>query len=538
MIPGADVDSSARDPPPQCHPGTREWLTKAIQEWFLDEKRAWDMLWLHGPAGVGKSAVAQSVAEYAAENNRLGAAFFFSRTSGRSDYARVWITIVYQLAVRIPEYHTLVARQLAADPDILRKAPHVQFKRLLVQPLAALSPRPKILIVLDGLDECEGEDAQLNIIELINNLIRSTPSFPVVWMVCSRLEYHLKRLFADNDFTIQCWRKELPIDSEESEEDVALFLRDSFREIRRKYSDIVDGSWPLERDISVVIGFASGLFAFASALVRYVRDPQYRNPPARLRALIQFLSSHRSDEGNPMQTLDLLYAQVLSEIHPDILPMALRILHTSYTNIMEEPAIVVANVYGITRDEFYSALSKLHSVLDVPLPRDAASRPVKILHQSFADYLWNPNRSIQYHRDVDTIASDLLRRSFTLASSTSFQIPGLVSRGDLSAVEVPLSWEPSNINDLAFLKRKLLQITGNSIIWPLHLQRYDENTFKILRTFNYNAIANAQWLGKDEYTHDRNKYFCQWLVSAVRLPSPVPLVQPQIFPLTVSSSTF
>ncbi len=94
MTPGADVDSSARYPPPQCHPGTREWLTKKIEEWLFDEQRKWDLLWLYGPAGVGKSAVAQTIAEYSLENGRLGAAFF-SRTNDRSDYARLWITIAY-----------------------------------------------------------------------------------------------------------------------------------------------------------------------------------------------------------------------------------------------------------------------------------------------------------------------------------------------------------------------------------------------------------------------------------------------------------
>lgn len=77
MTPVADVDSSERDPPPHCHPSTREWLTTSIEKWLMNEHRQWDLLWFHGATGVGKSTIAQTIAEYAAEQGRLGAASFF-----------------------------------------------------------------------------------------------------------------------------------------------------------------------------------------------------------------------------------------------------------------------------------------------------------------------------------------------------------------------------------------------------------------------------------------------------------------------------
>ena len=39
------------------------------------------MLWLFGPAGAGKSAIAKRIAEIATEKGLLIATFFFSRTS-------------------------------------------------------------------------------------------------------------------------------------------------------------------------------------------------------------------------------------------------------------------------------------------------------------------------------------------------------------------------------------------------------------------------------------------------------------------------
>jgi adenylylsulfate kinase-like enzyme len=43
------------------------------------------MFWLSGPAGTGKSAVAQTFAEKSLEQDRLGAAYFFFRLSSRNN---------------------------------------------------------------------------------------------------------------------------------------------------------------------------------------------------------------------------------------------------------------------------------------------------------------------------------------------------------------------------------------------------------------------------------------------------------------------
>lgn len=493
MTPGADVDSSARHPPPLCHPGTREWLTKKIKDWLYDEQRKWDLLWLYGPAGVGKSAVAQTLAEYCLENGRLGAAFFFSRTNDRSDYARLWITIAYQLAVRVPEYQVAVAKQIAADPALLKKAPPVQFKRLIVEPLSRISPRSKILIILDGLDECETEDAQLNIIQLISDLVRSTPSFPVVWMICSRPEYHLKQSFSDNDFVIDCWRKEIPIDSQESKGDVELFLRDGFEEIRRRYSDFLDESWPPESELSDVIDTASGLFAFASTVVRYVGDRQYGNPPARLKTVIRLPYSRSPSDAAPLKALDLLYSQILSEVPADILPTTLHILHSTELFGNSQPAIVIANTCGISRIEFHQSLMKLHSVLDVPSPKDGVSHPVKVIHKSFQDFLENPHRSHHFHWTRHVTALAQIKTLFPLASSITFPTSG----NDIGGTELSFTWTTDNAEALLFLKRAILITLGESLLWPSYLDSYDEYAFELIRTFDYNILAKIQALDLD-----------------------------------------
>ncbi|KAF9441419.1 hypothetical protein P691DRAFT_779803, partial [Macrolepiota fuliginosa MF-IS2] len=94
---GTEVDSSERDDPPRCHPDTRKEVRQKITTWRSNPERDRSMLWLLGPAGVGKSAIAQTIAEECAADGSLGATFFFSRLNNRNNPHSVIPTIVYQL---------------------------------------------------------------------------------------------------------------------------------------------------------------------------------------------------------------------------------------------------------------------------------------------------------------------------------------------------------------------------------------------------------------------------------------------------------
>lgn len=126
---GATHDSFERHPPPKCQQGTRKTTLRRIDEWvevmtkschppdagFNDQtsstaqtspnkiQRHERILWLHGPAGAGKSAVAQTVSETYAERGSLVGSFFFSRGApGRDTAKHLFPTLTYQIAMRIP----------------------------------------------------------------------------------------------------------------------------------------------------------------------------------------------------------------------------------------------------------------------------------------------------------------------------------------------------------------------------------------------------------------------------------------------------
>ncbi|KAF9440625.1 hypothetical protein P691DRAFT_639969, partial [Macrolepiota fuliginosa MF-IS2] len=305
-------------PQPKCYPGTRIRLTTKIREWFLHDVRNCNFLWLSGPAGVGKSAVAQSTTKFAIGEGILGAVYFFSRPNKWHKYVEVFITLAYQLAIHFPGYQPLITTKLVAEPYLLERTPHVQFRKLIVEPLMLLSHKQKRIIILDGLDECEGEGNQLEIIELINGL-HSNTSLLIIWMICSRLESHLKWIFTRSDYTIQCWQEFLPIDLEESRVDTETFIHRRFEEIHGIYGEHIKEDanccWPPETAIEQIVEKMLGLFALANTLLKHIDDSETCNSDERLGEVLAFLwHSHLIGSQSPMYDLDLFYTRILSII--------------------------------------------------------------------------------------------------------------------------------------------------------------------------------------------------------------------------------
>ncbi|KAF9444987.1 hypothetical protein P691DRAFT_777892, partial [Macrolepiota fuliginosa MF-IS2] len=167
-------DSSARDYASRCHAKTREQQIEDFVYWAVPSAGADDPLplfWMKGPAGVGKSAIAQTCAEKLKELGKLGASFFFS-LNGRDEAAEFIPTIVYQLCIRFSDYHDLIEQRIRHHKAIIGKTMAAQFEVLVVEPLQELEKAGKgigkrIAIIVDGLDECNSADAQCKIIETV-----------------------------------------------------------------------------------------------------------------------------------------------------------------------------------------------------------------------------------------------------------------------------------------------------------------------------------------------------------------------------------
>ncbi|EKM81429.1 hypothetical protein AGABI1DRAFT_36621, partial [Agaricus bisporus var. burnettii JB137-S8] len=395
----ATKDSSARHPPPRCHLDTRSKIRERLMRWLSKEYDDWKMLWVRGSAGTGKSAVAQSFADSCEEEGLLGASYFFSRTAGRDKLETVVPTLAYQLARSVPEYHSLIEHHLAKDQILLRNSPPVQFRKLIIEPFAILQrerPRKPIVVILDGLDECRGEKAQREILELITNAIRTNPDLPLRWLIFSRPEAHLKNVFSR---TSECGREELIIDTE-CRENVERYVKDRLVEIKATYNDMIPADWPPPDKLRELLDAVSGLFIFASTCLNYIDDPEEADPISQLDSLLSFL---RRSQGvvsrNPLAALDLLYSRILQDIPPTVFETTRKILaymcHRSKLDPYDKlnSAQVLSNFLRLDQHVFYKATRGLYSAMSVPEPGDATETQLQFYHASFQDFLLDPHRS-------------------------------------------------------------------------------------------------------------------------------------------------
>ncbi|KAJ7878470.1 hypothetical protein B0H13DRAFT_1516093, partial [Mycena leptocephala] len=118
-------------------------------------------LWLYGPAGAGKSALAQSLCEKLKEEGRLGGSFFFKRGHpSRGNAKKLFPTITYQLALLLPELRKLIPATIENDSAIIDRSLSDQLHELIIKPCQKSSLPDPVLIVIDGLDEFYGQDIQ------------------------------------------------------------------------------------------------------------------------------------------------------------------------------------------------------------------------------------------------------------------------------------------------------------------------------------------------------------------------------------------
>ncbi|KAF9442036.1 hypothetical protein P691DRAFT_765649 [Macrolepiota fuliginosa MF-IS2] len=468
IIVGAEFDSS--DHRPSCHPETRLDKTHNIQSWMYNPIRKYKILWLHGPAGVGKSAILQTIAETAsgAATSILGATLFFSRPNSRNDLKCVFITIAYRLAVRYPVYRQYIVRLLTIDPQLVGKSLAEQFKTSIVQPFGIeqllAEDHDTVLVLLDGLGECNGEEAQCEIILLIGRFVLQYPTSPLIWLIASRPEPHIQDAFSKGELQRAYGEMRVLVDSDQGRRDVEMYLRDKFADIRKKYRRSIPSSlqqWPSESDLSTIATRSSGLFIFPSTLIRFIGDTAYAGPISRLKIVLDVIESTSSSDGGHslFETLDALYTRILSEVPRDVISTTLRLLVLYIADLAGRNFVESCNRLGLTQGGAYGALQRLHSVLDVPEPQDAWIEKLRAFHASFYDYLLSPSRSGPFCVVVpEVIQYPYLRWIGILLKSHS------VETSDIDATRVRLPWPIDNEEDRLDAQRGIFRWALNYLI--------------------------------------------------------------------------
>ncbi|TFY80089.1 hypothetical protein EWM64_g3920 [Hericium alpestre] len=351
------------------------------------------VLWLDGPAGTGKSTIAQTTAAWCDAVGYLGASFFCARDLDEcSNVQLVFPTIAYQLGLYSVDFRDRVADVLRADPDIQDSSVSRQLQKLIVEPLLAVkssSAFPPCAVIIDALDDCKDDQATSIVLKALSHYIYDLD--PLKFFITSRpvqqlnIDFRMSRL-KDNTQHLAM----NSISAEITTRDITQYLQKQLTDVAHRYH--IRSSWPSDDELAALVRQANGLFIFAATAIRPIQDLRYNDPEAQLRTLLS--SQLPISATSPYRFLDALYTEVLHTAFPEIdreSKARLKMVLGSIVLVRDRlPPSSVEALLSLERDTVQKTLDQLHPLVIVP--ENDKDTGICLIHPSFHDFLTDRSR--------------------------------------------------------------------------------------------------------------------------------------------------
>ncbi|KAL0565157.1 hypothetical protein V5O48_016872 [Marasmius crinis-equi] len=424
-------NSEARGPRTGVHEGTREEFIENLGEWIEDPVESGRAYWARGGAGVGKSAVAQTICEKYA-GGRLAGSYYFSRNDNSRNTINHFIpTIAYQLAKSHGVHSQLASKindVLTTDPSIMDTDLEEQFKRLICAPCAAVdielwSNLPR-LIVIDGLDECMDRDPQTSdidrkpgkrdgqrrLLSIIRNATSMQPCLPLHFLIFSRPEHTIFTSFRSHTFIPPLEEFDMRELRAQADADIKKYLRHEFAQFPDRHPDAcLEEFWPGDKAIEELTLNADGHFVYVVTAVKYIAgdDPILLLPQDRLDVVLRTSQTSLYPDLTPLDQLFQHVLQPFMGLREQILLPILQLIISPHRDVQGIPAIqfdngprcrsrnAIAKLLKLDFRQVSAVLSRLQSILHVP--DDDHHEDVSVLHASFSDFLIDKHRSLHFH---------------------------------------------------------------------------------------------------------------------------------------------
>lgn len=494
----ATLNSFADQHDNECHPGTRTDLLRQIEEWALspeDSHARQCISWLNGMAGTGKSTISRTVATRFSNVKSLGASFFFKRGEGDRGNATKFVpTVARSLAASIPELLPFIEEVVSDDPGIATKAMTEQFDKLIMHPLRSLKSSPELsclanqtmVIVIDALDECQGDNDIRLILQLLPRLQKSS-SLRLRVFLTSRPEMEIRLDFSKisnhKDFILH----EIP--KEVIEEDLSLFLNHQLSGIKAERS--LPDDWPRESTVHDLISLSSPLFIFAATICRMLKDRRF-DP---VETLSDILESHDN-----ISKLDKTYLPVLDRLLYNLpnKKQKERVVEgfqqvVGAIVMLENPLSIesLSKLLNIPERIIRVRLDLLHSVLKVP---EDKTLQVRLFHLSFRDFLLDDETSSKTPFWVDSkkMHHDLAKACLSVCENhLRKNICGL-----------PTDGTPRAGLDRATIDQHIPpEVQYGCRYWAYHLGRFLEETEAFSSDEATNVVADALEFLQKHFMH-------------------------------------
>lgn len=426
------IETTPRQKP--CHPDTRHDIINSITTWAYNQsENPSNVLWLHGVAGSGKSAIANSLETLFREQGRRGAFICFDRelaAEANNDPFRVIKTLAFQLSQFDARIHNEVAKAVEKNPPNMQLDAqyHVYLRQPLMSSVGLVDEGP-IVILIDGLDECGSDElpsrSRYSRKPLLDILVQmATPGQlpPCVRIIIT------SRITRDIELALLRLSTLLPrelVVSRDDDSDLAVFMRYRLSQIAHSYN-LED--WPGEERLKRLVERAEGLFIWAQTACDTIEFAEY--PFSEPDDVLESLLGGESAEQGDTHPLDDLYDKAL---HSSLDRYWLKDYPKAYNAVLgvilaaKEPISVTVIDQFLEGPKGPRRASKVLSPLRNLLRYSNDHEPVHLLHLSFRDFISNPDRCdkrwfvdvIEHNRRLASRCMDVLRASFQTSASIS-----------------------------------------------------------------------------------------------------------------------
>ncbi|TEB19516.1 hypothetical protein FA13DRAFT_1802150 [Coprinellus micaceus] len=426
---GAAHNSDERSNAPACHEETRITIREDIVSWIKQgegDKEPKKIMWLSGPAGCGKTAIAGSVAETCKEECLLAASFFFSSFLGSAERRLkrgLIATLAYQMSKHevLHRFKSCLHAAVDRHPDIFSKNLKEQVKCLILDPFKEVQFEwenwvhwPKIVII-DGLDEVVAAQnhyavewqssgtSEVDQVEILSTLTAMAyhPAFPFRIFVASRPESNISNFFATKARAPPCVSSLTP-NTSLMQMDIQLIVA---RAIRPR---------PL-------VEMSLGQFIVPTTIIQWVKAGV---PQVQLDEVLKLAASNTGTK-NPFATLDALYRHILQRAHSTdndphlVVKWIMCITSAMGLGRRFPPANFWRKFLENVEGELSYRLGPISSLIFVPSPDDTSSL-ITIYHKSFTDFLSSLTRCGDLYVGDAVHTSFVSERILVVLKSQSF----------------------------------------------------------------------------------------------------------------------
>ena len=285
-----------------CLEGTRTTILQDI-ETEIKNVNGPNVIWIRGSPGVGKSALAASIANQLVDQKRHVIPFRFDRTDSTITTSALWRTVACDLARMFPSLRQHLAQGIqgrnSSDIDRL-------FKLLIEEPLFVLVdaiPWEELpVIVIDALDECgglkhdtSGKEDFRDLLHTLKHLIQVNQLKKLKLVITSRPEDRITFPNSISIHDIPSGHGVKPGDSVSN--DIRTFLQSRLDDMK------MNPAWIAEA-LKYLVSGAAGIFIWATTVANFLED----DPQVRLHIL---KSRKGGDDLEGMNDLFSLYATVI-----------------------------------------------------------------------------------------------------------------------------------------------------------------------------------------------------------------------------------